>query len=280
MTAFDPFTLGRSTPLFDRLLRGSDVTLRDALVYGRLAFFRGKGPVGECRPSLGRVAADLGMSERDVRRHVRKLEQLNLIRRVGRAGRPNMIEFVDPGPKHPGVNHTGGSGSGAESPGVEPTPDPGSNYPAHPGSNFPGAPVQITPPIRREREQRSDHLREQTEPAKKLRGFEERWGVDLVRSARDACACKNATKRMTDSAWVAALTELAKLPDASVIHCMRTMVADEAMWPKGWRYMLGIARNHHLNPPPPRPIAKTNSRGAAPVSSDAEHTTNGALPWT
>lgn len=132
----NPYELGPFVPLFDWLRDVPDVTAKDAYLYGLLARYRGRGPDGECRPSIHTLAAVLRTDDRDVRRRLRKLEHAGLLMATSRPGQPNLYTFLlcdslmSPGRSAPGI----------ESPGVQPPASrdqPGVPSSRHPGSAGP-----------------------------------------------------------------------------------------------------------------------------------------------
>jgi len=62
------------------------------LTYGRL--LRYAGPDGRCYPAVSTLAAELGVSARQIRRYLAELEEEKLVRRVRKVGTTNSFEFL------------------------------------------------------------------------------------------------------------------------------------------------------------------------------------------
>lgn len=74
------------------LVRSVDLSPGAKLLYGTLCRYAGKD--GQCFPSVGRLAVDLGRQVRQVRFYLRELEDFKLVRRVGEPGKSNRFEFL------------------------------------------------------------------------------------------------------------------------------------------------------------------------------------------
>lgn len=140
MSQVDPYAVHDFfVPVWADVLRLPGVTLQDAYVYGLLATYRGAGPGGECRPALRRLAKDLGIDRRNVRRHLRRLEAAGLIviDTSGNAeGRPNRYHFQTPEVINaPGSDIAPGiaGAPGSPQPGGAGRPQPGGNSSPQPG---------------------------------------------------------------------------------------------------------------------------------------------------
>jgi hypothetical protein len=90
--AFNPFNLFDGALIPTEVLRYSEITPSEKLVFGRLLQFAGAR--GYAWPSLEVLAAEVSLSVVQARRCVSALETKGLIRRVARSGRSNEFEFL------------------------------------------------------------------------------------------------------------------------------------------------------------------------------------------
>jgi DNA-binding Lrp family transcriptional regulator len=224
---FDPFEGRRSIPVFAWLLRYPDITLLDALVYGALAFFRGRGSGRECRPSVGTIAVELGIDERNCRRRIAKLERLGLIRRCGRHRRTNLFVFVNPGPIEPGSKQ------------------PGSKQPRVISALHPRVKttrkyrVKTTPQSEQREEQVTEHAFVVASLSAEIETLEARFGDrEVTRRAREACA----RSRSGDTAWLQTLEKLGGYEPAVSRYALQQFADHHADGSKGPKYLLGIAK--------------------------------------
>ena len=77
------------TPIFDSLVKKYDTNT--ALVYGKLWRICDWSPLGLCSMGNDRIAAELGLSEKTIRRKKEILQEDGLIRVVGKAGMTDSI---------------------------------------------------------------------------------------------------------------------------------------------------------------------------------------------
>jgi DNA-binding Lrp family transcriptional regulator len=221
-TDYDPFGSGYSIPVFEWLLRMPGVTPIDAILFGKLAFFRGKGPGRECRPCIATVAASLQLDERNCRKRIAKLERLGLIERIQRPGRPNLFRFVDPGSKQPG----------SELPRVIST--------LHPGVKTTRKHrVKRTPQSEQREEQVTEHAVVVASLSAEIETLEARFGDrELTKRAREACA----PTRSGDAEWMQTLEKLGGYEPAVSRYALQEFADHHADGSKGPKYLLGIAR--------------------------------------
>jgi len=90
--AFNPFNLFDGALIPSEVLRYSEITPSEKLVFGRLLQFAGAR--GHAWPSLDLLGAEVSLSVVQARRCVSALEAKGLIRRVARPGRSNEFEFL------------------------------------------------------------------------------------------------------------------------------------------------------------------------------------------
>lgn len=90
--AFNPFSLFDGALVPSEVLRWTDVTPSEKLVFARLMQFA--GGKGKAWPSIERIAEEVALSVPQARRCVSVLETKGLIRRVARSGRSNEFEFL------------------------------------------------------------------------------------------------------------------------------------------------------------------------------------------
>lgn len=79
---FNPFGLFYGVFIPEALVRFRNISPGAKLCWGRLA--RYKGEIGKCYPSQEKLAGELGVSERNVRRYIEELRSNGLIRKVRR----------------------------------------------------------------------------------------------------------------------------------------------------------------------------------------------------
>jgi hypothetical protein len=89
---FNPFNLFDGALIPAQVLRYSEITPSEKLVFARLLQFAGAR--GHAWPSLELLAAEVSLSVVQARRCVRALETRKLVRRVARSGRSNEFEFL------------------------------------------------------------------------------------------------------------------------------------------------------------------------------------------
>ena len=116
---FNPFRLFTGIFIPEALVRSSLVSPGAKMAYGRLARYAGQD--GKCFPSVGSLAGEIGVSDRQAQKYLAELERARLIRRrtrfSGRAQTSNYIEFLWHPMFQDGANDHSGEGVNDHSPG-------------------------------------------------------------------------------------------------------------------------------------------------------------------
>lgn len=93
---FNPFRIFTGIFIPDGLVRAKGISPGAKLAYGRLARYAGQD--GRCYPSVGALASEIGIGERQAQKYIAELERARLIRRVrrfsDRAQTSNAFEFL------------------------------------------------------------------------------------------------------------------------------------------------------------------------------------------
>jgi hypothetical protein len=86
--------------------------------------------------------------------------------------------------------------------------------------------------------------------SQRIEKLESRYGTEVAREARQACAMSRRNGKMRDTVWLAVLERLAKLPSDKVTRAMELFCERHADGQKDERYLEGIARGESR----PRPL--------------------------
>lgn len=93
---FNPYKIFNGIFVPEALVRSKVISSSAKLAYGRLTRYAGQD--GQCYPSMPKLAAEIGLSTRQVQRSVAELEKQHFIRRVGRflgaSQTSNVFEFL------------------------------------------------------------------------------------------------------------------------------------------------------------------------------------------
>ena len=126
---FNPYALFTGALVPEALCRCRSLRPGAKICYGRLARYGGQD--GDCYPSVPALAIEIGVSTRQCRSYLRKLEEEKFIRRVSRGnGHAKRYEFLCIRSSRE-LNH-----------GRILPPYPGSKLPGYPGKILPKTPAQ------------------------------------------------------------------------------------------------------------------------------------------
>jgi hypothetical protein len=93
---FNPFRLFTGIFIPEGLVRAKGISPGAKLAYGRLARYAGQD--GRCYPSVGTLASEIGIGDRQAQKYIAELERKGLLRRVSRysdgAQTSNAFEFL------------------------------------------------------------------------------------------------------------------------------------------------------------------------------------------